>query len=125
MATRAEKIHEMLASHFGKAHDAHMVALEGESLGSSAHTFHKTMGQHCLDAKNDHVGEMEDCAKASRDEMAKRGNELVPSGVSIVAPDRPNIRAVPRYGQSEVKMTVAPELVKILGLDEADQNSEK
>jgi hypothetical protein len=77
--------------------------------------------QH-LDMAAFHSGAADACEKAAQDELAK-GNQIMPSGVSGVAPERPTIRAVPRHGSptASEKPTVPYEFQKLVQVDEDDE----
>jgi hypothetical protein len=114
--------HEALAAHFKKTVD---------DEGTAAHKAHAALAEaHHDRAEKDsvlaawHHNSMEECEKAVKAELAK-GNAVAPTEISVVAPDRPNIRAVPRAGQPEIRLAVTPELSKLLGLNEEDMHQEE
>jgi hypothetical protein len=52
-------------------------------------------------------------------------NKLLPTQVSVIAPDRSNIRTVLRPGQREIQANVTPELEKIIGINEESMHAEQ
>jgi hypothetical protein len=122
MATRAERIHEMLAAHHAAAQSEHHKAMKGEEKESSRYAFHKNMMEHHADQQQDHLAELEDCAKTAK----AAGSELVPTLVSGVVPEQP--RAVLRAGQSPIPGAVLIkdlQIRQVIGLDGEDLHSEE
>jgi hypothetical protein len=80
---------------------------------------------------NEHTGMADwnaECAdKCSKATDAADLEKLVPTRVSSIAPTQPtNLRAVPRFGSKELPtIAVAPELSKILGVNEEDLHSDE
>jgi hypothetical protein len=79
---------------------------------------HKTYAAH-------HRAAAAKCEKVAVDALNK-ANELQPTEVSAIAPDRPNIRPIVRTGGAPFKTTVDPQLAKIVGgLREEDWNTDE
>jgi hypothetical protein len=71
-----------------------------------------------------HSERAEQCAKAASDELEKRGDSIVPDGISRVTPDMPSVRAVPRAGQrTPAAVPVAPQFQKFLETEDGEEQS--
>jgi hypothetical protein len=94
----AEEVHRAEGAHQLKLSETHHKAMETEPKGSARYEFHKTsMELHAGHAEH-HLQQAEACTKAADGDLDKAA---WPLGLSGVAPERPGVRAVPRYGQPE------------------------
>jgi len=99
---------------------AHEAELGKEAMGAH-HAFHKAAVAAHTEAADGHDALCQECEKAISADDLRKSQALEPTLVSAVTPDRP--RAIPRFGQREVPVTVAPGLSKIVGLDDLDFDS--
>jgi hypothetical protein len=132
MATTARqhlvKMHEAIASHHRTMSKCHSEAMTKEAMSLDDKKFHKAAAAAHDEAAQAHDAMCEECSKASdADDLSKRGDQIVPTRVSAVAPERPRITPVLRTGQREIAAGFSgePELSKIFGLSEEDQNAEE
>jgi hypothetical protein len=129
--TKKAASHEARAGHFKKlaGHFKKTEVTEAEKDAQAILTalagLHEEMSQEHASMAEFHADGQDKCSKAIDDVDLTKRDSLVPSSVSAVAPDRPNVRAVPRPGQRDIPAGVPMELSKIVGLDEADQHSEE
>ena len=80
-------------------------------------------GSRRSDSTRRFEGMCERCVKAAADDDL---NKLVPTQVSAVAPTRPTITPVPRFGQKPMEtLNVDDEFVKAFGLDAESMHSEE
>jgi hypothetical protein len=99
------------------------VVAKAEGMDDSQKNFHECAKAAHDAAAGQHDGMAEECSKAMD---AVDLNKLVPTGVSVVAPTRPAIAAVPRFGSKGMPVSVvSPELSKILGTSEEDLHSDE
>src|SRR5713226_10393122 len=101
----------------------HAEAMGKAVAGNPEHDFHKSAKAIHDEAAIQHDALGEECQKAISADDLRKSQALEPTLVSAVTPDRP--RAIPRYGQREVPVTVAPGLSKIIGLGEEYLDSEE
>jgi hypothetical protein len=113
------------AQHHRDSAENHKTAMGKAVAGNPEHEYHKAQhAEHTANAARldeqaaAHEAECEACSKATEDEL----NKLVPSNFSIVTPNAPNIRAVPRAGQKDVSTPqLEPAFAKILGTNLEDE----
>jgi hypothetical protein len=112
---------------FGKTGKSDMKDKDGESL---AECLQKIADTHEAAAEF-HRGMMEECSKVASDDLNKGTSELlkrleqlegqvVPSRISGVAPENPNVRAVPRFGAREIpaKPNVPVQFEKLVAIED-------
>jgi hypothetical protein len=122
--------HTALAGHFG--HLAKCMAKtttieatkDSQGILEALAAEHTEQSQQHAGMAEYHEACAEECSKAMDSADLNKLSPL-PDGLSVVAPDRPNIRAVPRAGQPEIRMAVAPEFSKMLGLSEEDMHQDE
>jgi hypothetical protein len=115
------KVQDIL-SHVGEHHvkcaKAHQAAMDGEDEGTSRHDFHKSM-------MAEHTAMAETCLSALKTVKAAGAGDddaLVPTLVSAVTPNHPDIRAVPRFGMRPIPTPdVDAEFGKIFGIGTEEQ----
>jgi hypothetical protein len=90
-----------------------------ESLGDDEKSFHKSAKDAHDAAAAMHDGMCEECSKATESDL----NKLVPTNVSTIAPDRPTVRPVLRYGSPAIPVGVAVDFTRIIGSDEESMDS--
>jgi hypothetical protein len=119
----AEHVLETLRDHHDAAAAAHKSAIAGHEPGTIEHAFHKVMHEQHATTRD----KLAECNKAVTDEMAKRAsnsNALEPSQISMVTPNNPNIRAVPRNGQPALVSSAIPKVdvqfEKIFAIEDAE-----
>jgi hypothetical protein len=120
--------HKAIAGHYHKLASSLGKAEVTEAQADSKATLEAMAGMHEVTSQNhaDRAEYHRDCAEKCRKAMnAADLNKLVPTSVSAIAPDRPNIRAVLRPGQREFPANTAPELSKIIGVGDEFMHSEE
>jgi len=115
-------VHKSIATHFTKL-AGHFKKTEVSEAEKDAHAIlealsseHDTLWQEHSDLAHYHEQQMEACSKAADGDL----NKIQPTSVSAVAPDRPNIRAVPRHGQQPLPASTpeTDEMAKMMGFGE-------
>lgn len=90
-----------------------------KAAGMEPHTsFHKAEIARHTKALAHHAACMDECSKAAQSEDLEKlnSNRLVPTNVSVVVPDVPNVRAIPRFGSRPIPTETTPvEFAKIIG----------
>jgi hypothetical protein len=120
-----------VSQHHDKRSKAHAAMADGLEKGSPEHAFHKSAVHEHADesAKWAELGETcaewaNKCGKADGDQMEKLfgmdDDRLVPSAVSVVAPDAP--RAIPRFGSPQISKTdVDPAFRKMVAVNDEEE----
>ncbi len=108
-------IKKALLDHFTTAHDAHAQAMDGEPEGTRSHAFHKSMKESC-------GNDLAACSKSDESELEKALRPL-PEGLSVLTPNHPHLRAVPRAGQQPIpeRPNVPQEFEKLVIVDEDEE----
>jgi hypothetical protein len=123
-----------VSEHFAKFHGSESTFLRGlcklcddamgkmdkAVAGGQVHAALKA-AKNMLEARaSEHDGMLEECNKVIESDLQK----LVPTNISVVTPDAPGVRAVPRAGQrsvEEAKLAIDPQFAKLIAVDE-DEN---
>jgi hypothetical protein len=117
--------HAALAALHKKRHAATMDGTHAE-IASQHEThagLHKAHAGHHRGEADFHRAQAAACAKAAATAFEKRGNEIVPDGISRVTPDAPTdgLRAVPRIGAAvPQKPTVPLDFEKAFAVENED-----
>jgi len=121
--------HLAIAGHYRKLASSFSKTETSEAQKDFAGLLETMAGMHEVTSQK-HAAHAEfhrDCAEKCNKAMdAADLNKLVPTRVSAIAPERPTITPVPRYGAPPLHpQNVEPELVKALGLDEESMHEEE
>jgi hypothetical protein len=125
------KHHLQLGKHFGKLAEAFGKSEMGETHAEAGECLQKIADAHKGMAEH-HAGEADyhtKCAKTLRDSqktMMSGDDDLdalapMPTGFSRVVPTPANLRAIPRHGQREISVPVAPVFDTIYGGSGTDE----
>jgi len=102
--SKVSEFHKLYHAHHDQRISDHEEAMDAEEKGSSRHAFHKRSIARHETLRDYHAAEM---GKATADELNK--SDLVPTNVSALTPDKPGVRAIPRYGQQTPERPAVPE----------------
>lgn len=125
MSKVSEHLYEMHKFHHGDRGEAianHQTALEKatamEPDGGPHTTLLKAEIARHQKAQAYHAEGMTECAKAIQDHL----NKLVPTNISVVVPEHPGLRAIPRAGQPAIpaKPDVPLEFAKMFAIDDGE-----
>jgi hypothetical protein len=94
---------------------------DSQALLEALAALHEEMSQEHTDMATFHQDSKEACEKATIDQLDK----LVPTNISVVAPQKPTITPVPRAGSKPFPSAVPTEMTKILGLNQEDLHTEE
>jgi hypothetical protein len=104
------KFFKTCADHFAAESEHHGVMAKGWDENSEQHTSHADRADACSKLAKTCNSLADKCGKGDVGDFEKLfGDEVMPSRVSIVAPDAPGktVRAVPRHGQPALPTTAA------------------
>ncbi len=104
MSKTSAEFHKLSHAHHEQRISAHKEAMDGEHKDSARHAFHKASIAHHEPLRDFHKAAME---KAVSDDLGKA--DLTPTNISAVTPEKPGIRAIPRYGQQLPERPNVPE----------------
>jgi hypothetical protein len=114
-----KKAHEAIASHHRQMSECHKTALGKEMAGSHQHAFHKAAMAAHDHAAATHDGMLEECSKATADDL----NKLVPIGERITPPafavPRPGFRPAP--APTAAAPAPEPEFAKLFAIETGDE----
>ena len=123
--TKVKAFHVASAAHHTMMARLHKDAMEKSDMESGsgfdhakASDAHASMAEyHCECAKAD-MGDLEKAFGIRGD-----GLEPMPEGLSVITPNAPGVRMVPRAGQREIgSIEVDPAFKKIVAVDEDEEN---